>query len=215
MSLHEGCTGYTWYLLRSNPQDNLCCQSLATAHHAHPRPPDHGVTSDGVHVRMVPAPQPLLPLMYGKTYVPNVSAIQVLACIHVASFRLIWDSRIGSAGIIQRFSHYWHHFYIVWRGIMHIYAPRDAIGVQATRSYGPDGQLQYRPTADSQVIDICWTNVDANIAPQEDKVRAHIILGSYRIEQAGDGCNVTFIGQASLAEKGPACESDATATSGA
>lgn len=95
----------------------------------------------------------------------------------------------------------------MWRGVSQLYKPRDATGVQATRFIGADGHEQSFASPDTQRIDIAWRSVDAADVPlQEDKIRAHVTIGAYRVEKAGDGCNVTFIAQVDLGEPIPGCE---------
>ena len=142
-----------------------------------------------------------IPIFKGRIFIPSFRPIDVLACIHLFSYRLIWDTRLSSGRIMQRYSHHDFLFYIVYRGIGQIYMPRDAAGVQSVRFWGPQGVRQATVSPETDFIDIFYRSVEVPEVPlQEGKVRMDIKLGAYRIEWNAElqGCYVTFVGDADL-----------------
>ncbi|CEH15425.1 START-like domain [Ceraceosorus bombacis] len=165
---------------------------------------DCGIFDDGVQVSWLPRrPEQIsfTHMLRGQTYIADCSPEEILHCIHILSFRLIWDVRIGAAGIISRFSQFSFLFYFCWRGIGQAYKGRDVTGVQGCRFLDGEGREQVKYSVDTNQIDIVWRSVELPDVPAtEEKVRARIPTAGYRIERAGRGCNVTFIGQADLGE---------------
>jgi hypothetical protein len=140
--------------------------------------------------------QTALPTTKGVGFIPHFRPIDILACIHLLSYRLIWDTRMASGRIIQRYGNYNFLFYTVYRGIGQIHRPRDTAGVQDVRCWGPHGVPQRMALPNTEKVDIIYKSVDAPEIPlQEGKVRMNIILGAWRIEwkEALQGCNVTFL----------------------
>lgn len=133
--------------------------------------------------------------MKGVSFFAGVSALEVFSCIYNPGYRLIWDTRINTAAILQRFAQTEFLFYLIIRGIGPIYWPRDYVGVQGCKFYRRDGQIVTdHITAECDRIDIIWTSVDdPPVGPQEGKVRARMNLAAYRIENRGNGCEVTFL----------------------
>jgi len=164
----------------------------------------NAILSDGVAI--LPSMRDLdqksnIPSVKGKSFIPNCRPIEVLACIHLFSYRLIWDVRMSSGRILQRYDYHNFLFYCVWRGIGPIYSPRDAVGVQDIRCWGPQGERQALALPNTQKIQIVWRSCVAPEAPiQEGKVRMDIQLGGYRIEWRPElnGCDVTFVGEANI-----------------
>lgn len=150
-----------------------------------------------------------LDTLKGTVYMEGVKAVDVFSCIHQAAYRLIWDTRLASASIIERYSQTEFIFYLVTRGIGPIYWERDVVGCQFSRSYLADGSMaEDIVMADCPLVDIMWTNVDRpDIGPQQGKMRAQITLAGYRIEARGNGCQVTYFVSIDLAVPIPACES--------
>lgn len=131
----------------------------------------------------------------GVSFFDNVQALDVFSCIYNPGFRLIWDHRIKEASILQRFSQAEFLFYMVIRGIGPIYWPRDYIGIEGVRFYKPNGQVvtDHIPS-ECNCIDVIWTSVDnPPSGPQEGKVRGRLNIAAYRIQNRGNGCDVTFM----------------------
>jgi hypothetical protein len=159
-------------------------------------------TRDVAHANMIPATK-------GRTFMPNCRPIEVLSAIHLFSYRLIYDTRMSSGRVLQRYSYYSFLFYCVWRGVGPIYNPRDAVGVQDVRAWGPNGEEQACVTPASDRIDVVWRSVDGIVVPPQDgKERMRIELGAYRIQWRPElnGCDVTFVGEADLGVCIPSCE---------
>lgn len=147
-----------------------------------------------------------IPTFRGRAFIANVRPIEILACIHLLSYRLIWDTRMSSGRILQRYGYYDFLFYVVYRGIAQIYLPRDAAGIQDVRCWSKDGKLSKNAFPETEKIDIVYRSVEAPEVPlQEGKVRMHINLGAYRIEWMENlqGCNVTWVGDADIAATVP------------
>lgn len=153
----------------------------------------------------------VIPRSKGQTFIPNFRPIEVLASIHLFSYRLIWDTRMSSGRILQRYSHHNFLFYTVYRGIGNLYRPRDAVGCQDVRFFGPYGERQTMALPNTERIDIVWRSVDTPAAPpQEGKVRMHIEFGGFRIVWRPElnGCDVIWTGEAELHACIPSCESE-------
>ena len=124
-----------------------------------------------------------------------MQALDVFSCIYNPGFRLIWDHRIKESSILQRFSQAEFLFYLVLRGIGPIYWPRDYIGVEGVRFYKSNGEVVTTGIpSECSCIDVIWTSVNnPPHGPQEGKVRATMNLVAYRIQNRGNGCEVTFM----------------------
>lgn len=108
---------------------------------------------------------------------------------------------MGSGRIMQRFSQYQFLFYAVYRGIGTLFHPRDAVGVQDVRCWGPNGAPQRTALEDTEQVDMVFKTIEApEFSAQEGKVRMQVHLGAYRIEWREDlqGCNVTSVGDVDL-----------------
>lgn len=142
------------------------------------------------------------PIFKGTTFIANFRPIEILNCIHLFSYRLIWDTRMSSARIMQRYGQYNLSFYAVFRGIGPIYEPRDSVGVQDVRCWGPNQTPQRTAFPNTELIDIAFRSIETAEAPlQVGKVRMHIEIGGFRIEWLEElqGCNVTLVGDVDLA----------------
>lgn len=141
------------------------------------------------------------PVFRGTTFIAKHRPVEILNCIHLFSYRLLWDTRMSSGRVMQRYAQYQFLFYAVFRGIGSIFQPRDAIGVQDVRCWGPDGSLQRTALANTENIDMIFRSAESTEYPtQEGKVRMQIHLGAFRIEWKEElqGCNVTFVGDVDL-----------------
>lgn len=155
----------------------------------------------------MPASQ--VPMSKGTTYIARVRPIELLACIHNFSYRILFDTRFASAGMLQRYSLHDHHFYLIIRGVGPIYAPRDATGVQTVRFYDNMGAQLPMCYPDTSKIDIVYRSVeDSDVPPQAGKVRAWIYMGGYRLEwdEAKQATRVTYVAHINLHENIPSCE---------
>lgn len=149
----------------------------------------------------------ILDTVLGLTFFENIHPTATVACIHQPGHRMIWETRIKQVAIVERFNQVEFLFYIIFRGVGPIYWPRDAVGVQAVKSYRPNGEIVTdRVVADAIRVDMLWCSLDdPPIAPQEGRVRARILAG-YKIEARGNGCTVKFFCNLQLATPIPACE---------
>lgn len=116
---------------------------------------------------------------------------------------------MSSGRILERYDYHSFLFYCVWRGIGNVYRPRDAVGVQDVRFWGPNGEQQTMALPTTERIDAVWKSVDVPdyVPGQEDKVRLYIGLGAHRIEWRPDlnGCEITFVGDADVRACIPSC----------
>ncbi|CAO1620295.1 unnamed protein product [Parajaminaea phylloscopi] len=136
-----------------------------------------------------------LETMKGVSFFPSVTPLDIFSCIYNPGYRLIWDQRINTAAILQRYAQTEFLFYLIIRGIGPIYWPRDYVGVQGCKFYKKNGDVvtDHIP-AECESIDLIWTSVDNSpVKPQAGKVRAKMNLAAYRIQSRGNGCEVTFL----------------------
>lgn len=150
----------------------------------------------------------------GTAFFENIDPTAIAACIHQPGHRMIWETRIKQVAIIERFNQVEFLFYIIFRGIGPIYWPRDAVGIQASRFFRPNGELVTDHfVAQANRVDMMWCSLEnPPIAPQEGKVRARIFAG-YKVEARGNGCQVNFFVSLHLSTPIPACKSPAKSRS--
>ncbi|CAO1615622.1 unnamed protein product [Sympodiomycopsis kandeliae] len=141
----------------------------------------------------------------GTAFFENIDPTAVAACIHQPGHRMIWETRIKQVAIIERFNQVEFLFYIILRGVGPIYWPRDAVGIQALRSFRPNGEMVTdRFISQANRVDMMWCSLDnPPIAPQEGKVRARIFAG-YKVEARGNGCRMNFFVSLQLSTPIPA-----------
>ena len=149
----------------------------------------------------------ILDTVKGVCFFENMAPTEIVACIHQPGHRMIWETRIKQVAIVERFNQVEFVFYIIFRGVGPIYWPRDAVGIQAVRSYRPSGEVVTdRAVSDAHKVEMMWCSLDdPPIAPQEGRIRARILAG-YDIEAKGNGSLVTFFCHLQLAVPIPACE---------
>jgi hypothetical protein len=155
----------------------------------------------GMTIRQRDSTLSRIPVTKGTCFIPNFRPIEVLACIHSIGYRTIWDTRVASGRVIQRYGQFTFLFYIVFRGIGQIYVPRDGAGIQDVRCWGPHGVPQNTAYPNTEQVDMVFRSVETPEVPlQKDKVRMQINLGAYRIVWVPEmqGCNVTFVGDADV-----------------
>ncbi|UZJ54087.1 hypothetical protein CBS101457_003407 [Exobasidium rhododendri] len=127
------------------------------------------------------------PIIKGRGFIPNFRPIEILACILSIGYRIVWDTRLESARVVQRYSYMSYLFYIVFRGIGQLHKARDAIGIQDVRCWGPSGEPQTMAYPTTRRVDMVYKGVKTGEIPvQQDKVRMDIILGGFRIEWSPD-----------------------------
>ncbi|EJD54297.1 Bet v1-like protein [Auricularia subglabra TFB-10046 SS5] len=148
-------------------------------------------TKDGVALARKPNPADPngVPIVKGVTTVPGATTDAVFGAIVPTGMRKLWDTRLDSAGVLQRFDPHAIQFYTVMKGQLFI-SPRDFVGVQ----------LVERGAAPNGTITVTQTSVpdEEHVPDQSGRVRAKAHFGGWLIEPDGADVKLTYIACISL-----------------
>ncbi|KAK0530325.1 hypothetical protein OC834_003348, partial [Tilletia horrida] len=146
----------------------------------------------------------VLPLVRSEIVVEDARPAELLACVHQAAYRCLFQPRIRTAYYLRRFSMFHNQFYAVvsfGKG----FESRDFVGVQYARFFDESGAEVSSPSERSPRIDLIFASVDdPRIPAQEGKVRAKYWHAGFRFTKTKEGTLVQSIYQVDYGEPIPA-----------
>lgn len=139
------------------------------------------------------------PVCKGRKLIAKFRPRAFLECIISIGYRSLWDARLRSAQIMERYSHHDCLVHLTYRGSLPCWESRVIDVIQHVQCYGPDMEEQETANQDTRCIDLIFKSIEeskSSLRGQQSGSRRSIVnLIAYRIEwdEKDQGSYITSI----------------------